>query len=194
MDTIAMGRRIAELRRQKGYTQKELAEKLAVTDRAVSRWETGTGCPDVSLLPGLSAALGIHMEDILAGELPGNGEMEGNMKKAKYYVCPACGNFAVCTGDMQTTCCGRPLRALEPQKPDAAHELCIEKVEDEWFLTATHPMGKEHHFAFVAFATGGRIELLRQYPEWNLQVRLPRRGHGLLLWYCTAHGLFCKPL
>ena len=54
MDIQKTGLFLAELRKQKGYTQKELAEKLMVTDKAVSRWETGRGLPDTSLLKALS--------------------------------------------------------------------------------------------------------------------------------------------
>ena len=72
--------------------------------------------------------------------------------------------------------------------PRALREL--EPVEDERFLTSSHPMTKEHHISFVAFATGDRIVLQRLYPEWDLQARIPGRGHGMLLWYCTQHGLF----
>ena len=57
MDSNKTGLFIAELRKQKGYTQKELAEKLMVTDKAVSRWETGKGFPDTSLLRNLSNIL-----------------------------------------------------------------------------------------------------------------------------------------
>lgn len=58
MDKNATGRFIAELRKQKGLTQKGLAEKLMVTEKAVSRWETGRGLPDTSLLKPLSDVLG----------------------------------------------------------------------------------------------------------------------------------------
>ena len=51
-------------------------------------------------------------------------------------------------------------------------------------------MTKEHHIMFVALLTGDSMVLRRQYPEWNLQTRLPRTAHGKLLWYCNNHGLF----
>lgn len=68
MDAKATGCLIAKLRKQKGLTQKELAEKLSVTDKAISRWETGKGMPDPSLLAPLAAALGISADELLAGE------------------------------------------------------------------------------------------------------------------------------
>ena len=69
MDTNVTGRFIAELRKQKGYTQKELAEKLRVTDKAISRWETGKGFPDTSLLKPLSDSLGVSVGELLSGKI-----------------------------------------------------------------------------------------------------------------------------
>ena len=77
MDADATGRFIAELRKQKGYTQKELAEKLMVTDKAVSRWETGKGLPDTSLLSPLGDALGVSVGELLAGRPLRDGEVKG---------------------------------------------------------------------------------------------------------------------
>jgi hypothetical protein len=60
---------------------------------------------------------------------------------------------------------------------------------NDWYITASHPMNKDHYISFVAFATGDRVQVIKQYPEWDTQVRIPKRGHGLLIWYCTRHGL-----
>lgn len=68
MDKNATGRFIAELRKQKGFTQKELAEKLMVTDKAISRWETGKGLPDTSLLKALGDVLGVSVTELLSGK------------------------------------------------------------------------------------------------------------------------------
>lgn len=190
MDCGKIGELILRLRKERGLTQRELAEKLQVTDKAVSKWERGLGCPDVSLLTELSAALGVDMAALLTGELPSEDESGGNMKNAKYYVCPTCGGITMTTGEAQLTCCGRTLAALEAKKAAAEEKLTVEKVEDEWFITSGHPMTKDHHIAFVAFATGDKIQFIRQYPEWDLSLRIPARGHGKLLWYCTEHGLF----
>lgn len=62
------GRFIADLRKQKGFTQKELAEKLMVTDKAISRWETGKGLPDTSLLKPLGDVLGVSVTELLSGK------------------------------------------------------------------------------------------------------------------------------
>ena len=175
-------------------TQRELARRLLVTDKAVSKWERGQGCPDVSLLAELAGVLGVDLETLLSGELPSEDVSGGNMKKAKYYVCPVCGGITMTTGEAELNCCGRKLAPLAPQKAEEEERLSVEKVEDEWYVTSSHPMTKAHHISFVAFASGDRVQLIRQYPEWDLQVRIPARGHGTLLWYCTEHGLFYQYL
>ena len=68
--------------------------------------------------------------------------------------------------------------------------LTAEPVEDEWYLTAPHPMEKGHYLSFAALVTGEQVTLVKRWPEWDFQLRLPRRGHGLLYWHCTRHGLF----
>ena len=194
MDCVKTGEVILRLRKERGMTQKQLAEKLQVTDKAVSRWERGVGCPDVSLLEGLSEALGADLTALLAGVLPKDETAGGNMKKALYYVCPVCGGITMTTGQVELSCCGRKLTALAPQKAAVEEKLRVETVEDEWFITSDHPMTKSHYIDYVAFATGERIQLIRQYPEWDLQLRIPAREHGVLLWYCTEHGLFYQYL
>ena len=69
MDQKQTGRFIAERRRELGLTQKELAEKLGITDRAVSKWENGRCMPDLSLLRSLSAILKVGINDLLSGEI-----------------------------------------------------------------------------------------------------------------------------
>lgn len=192
MDCEKVGGLIRALRYEKGLTQKQLADQMKLSDKTISKWERGFGCPDISLLTDLSALLGINMEAILNGELSHNDFVGGNMKQSKYYVCPNCGNISVCTGNAQLSCCGRKLEALVAQKADEG--LNVEVIEEEWYLTSTHPMSKEHYISFVVFATGDKIQIFKQYPEWDLQVRIQKRGHGMLLWYCTQHGLFYQRL
>ena len=190
MDCSKVGGVIAQIRKEKNLTQKQLADQLNISDRTISKWERGLGCPDVSLLVELSQLLNVNIKDILSGDLVSNECVVGNMKNTKYYVCSLCGNLVFSTGSASVSCCGRVLEALTPQKPTEEHRLNIEVVEDEWFITSDHPMNKEHFISFVAFATGDRIQVIKQYPEWNLQTRISRRGHGMFLWYCTKDGLF----
>ncbi|MCI9170691.1 MAG: helix-turn-helix domain-containing protein [Lawsonibacter sp.] len=188
MDQIKTGTLIRTLRTQKGLTQKALAEAVGVGDKAVSKWERGLGCPDVSLLPKLSQVLGVGLEALLSGALDANDQERGNMKKMKFYVCPGCGNLITAATEASVSCCSRTLLPLEPQKPE--EPLSVEKIDDSWFISSPHPMTKEHYVSFAALLTGDTLFLRRLYPEWDLQTRIPAFGHGILLWYCTQHGLF----
>lgn len=192
MDNRKTGELIYKLRTEKGFTQKQLADMLCISDKAVSKWERGQGLPDVSLLSELGKIFGVNIEDLLDGGLSLNSFAAGNMKKVKYYVCPVCGNITVCTGEAQITCCSRKISEAVPQKPDDDHLLEIGTAEDEWFITSKHAMEKEHYISFIAFASDDRLQIIKQYPEWNLSVRIPVLRHGVLLWYCTRDGLFYK--
>lgn len=68
MDNTQFGAFIAQLRKEQGLTQKELADRLNVTDKAVSKWETGKGFPDVKLLEPLAQALGVSLAELMRGK------------------------------------------------------------------------------------------------------------------------------
>ncbi|MCP2035539.1 transcriptional regulator with XRE-family HTH domain [Planomicrobium sp. HSC-17F08] len=190
MDTRKVGELIYRLRKEKGLTQKQLADQLNLSDRTISKWERGHGCPDIALLPSLSAVFGVNIENILGGELPLNDFVGGNMKKSNYFVCPSCHNIALATGDVSLSCCGRKLERLEAKKATAEEKLSLTESDQEWFITSDHPMTKDHYISFLAFATGDQIQLIKQFPEWALQTRIPKRKHGKLLWYDTQFGLY----
>lgn len=193
MDCGKVGGLIRALRLEKGLTQARLAAQIGVSDRTVSKWECGRGAPDVTLLRALSAALNVNVEGILEGKLPEGDGTGGNMKKTRFFYCPSCGELTAATGGAEVTCCGRKLEAMTPSKPDEAHMLTLEPVEDEWFVTSGHPMERGHSITFVALATGAELKWIRLWPEWDLQLRLPKR-HGLLLWHCSRDGLFAKAI
>jgi len=190
MQTINVGNIIRELRTERGMTQKQLADKMNISDKTVSKWERGLGCPDVSLLSELSDLLEVDIGRLLNGDLAPNDFVGGNMKKTKYYVCPMCHNISLCTGEAEVSCCGRKIDQQQMQKAEEKEMLSVEVIEDDWNITVAHPMNKEHYISFVTFATGGHIQIIKQYPEWDMQLRIPKRGHGMLIWYCTRHGLF----
>ena len=190
IDNEQFGQFLLQLRREKALTQRELAERLYVSDKAVSKWERGQGCPDVSLLPELSRVLGVGLEALLSGTLDANDQERGNMKKLKCYVCPDCGNLITAAAEAGVSCCGRKLLPLEAQKAEEADKLEVEQLDGHWFISSPHPMTKEHYVSSVALLTGDTLFLRRLYPEWDLQIRIPCFGHGILLWYCTQHGLF----
>lgn len=190
MNQEKMGLLLRTLRIQKSMTQKQLADKLGLSGKTVSKWECGQGCPDLSVLPELAAILGISMEDLLSGQLPEQETNGGNMKNLKFYVCPHCGNLLTASGSPNISCCGRILTPLQHRKADEDHAVTVEEIDGEWFLTCAHPMEKGHSLMFAALVTSERLTLVRQWPEWDFQVRLPKRGHGILYWYCIQHGLF----
>ena len=194
MDMQRIGGLIRRLRTEKGLTQLALAERLHVSDKAVSKWERGQGCPDISLLTALAEALGADVGQLLDGAAQPNDPTGGNMKRLNFYFCPTCHNLVTAMADANVSCCGRTLKPLQPKEADDAHRLSAETVEDELFLTSNHPMTKAHHIAFVALLTGDTLMLRKQYPEWGLQTRLPKLRGATLLWYCTEHGLFAQRL
>ena len=68
MDQQKIGRFIAEMRKKQGYTQKEIAEQLGISDKAVSKWETGRSMPDNSIMLPLCELLNINVNELLSGE------------------------------------------------------------------------------------------------------------------------------
>ena len=190
MNTYITGSTIKSLREAKNLTQSQLAQQIGVSDKAVSKWETGKGLPDLSLLEPLGAALGVSVLELLSGEPVVNRNTSGNMLRTKFYVCPICGNILHATGNALISCCGITLPPLEAEEADDTHTLTVEKVEDEHFITIGHPMTKAHFISFVAYVTTDRLQLVKLYPEGNAETRLQLRGRGRLYWYCNRHGLF----
>ena len=192
MNTYVTGATIKELRESRKITQAELAEKIGVSSKTVSKWETAKGLPDISLLQPLAQALGISVIELMNGAYITNKNISANMLRCKFYVCPVCGNAVHSTGDAVVSCCGITLPALEAEDADDAHEILIEKVEDEYFITIPHPMTKQHFISFVAHVTSDRLQMVKFYPESNAETRLQLRGRGYLYYYCNQHGLFGK--
>ncbi len=192
MDHYVTGTVIKALREKQGMTQAELAKKIRVSDKTVSKWETGRGFPDVSLLEPLSTALHISVPELLCGQAIVNRNRSANMMRSRFYVCPVCGNVVFARGDALISCCGIQLPALEAEEPDAAHSLKTERVEDEICVSAGHPMSKEHFLSFIAYMTPDDCEMKALYPEGNAETRFFLRGSGRLYAYCNRHGLFMQ--
>ena len=190
MDTYVTGTTVKQLREMRNMTQAELAEKIGVSSKTVSKWETGKGLPDISLLQPLAQALGISLIELMNGQHIINKNTSANMLRCKFHVCPLCGNIIHSTGSTVISCCGIILPPLEPEEPDEDHTVTVENVEDEQFVAIHHPMTKEHFISFVAFVTSDRIQLVKLYPEGNAETRLQLRGMGYLYYYCNHHGLF----
>ena len=190
MDNYVTGAVIKKLRENKKMTQEELAQKIFVTSKAVSKWETGKGFPDVGLLEALGKALGVSVIELLSGEDITNLNKACNMTKGKFYVCPVCGNVIQTTGEAVISCCGITLPPLEAESPDQDHEFKIETVEDEYFVTLNHQMTKEHYISFIAAISDNGIQLVKLYPESNAEARFKISRVRKLYAYCNRHGLF----
>ena len=192
MDNYVTGATIKQLREARNMTQTALAQKLGVSSKTVSKWETAKGLPDISLLQPLAQVLGISVIELMNGQHITNRNRSANMLRGRFFVCPLCGNVLHSTGEALVSCCGITLPPLEPEEPDEDHTVTIESVEDEHFITVHHPMTKEHYISFLAYVTSDRIQLVKLYPEGEAQTRLQLRGMGRLYWYCDRHGLFQK--
>lgn len=187
MNAYITGAAIRALREKQHLTQSQLVEKLCVSDKTVSKWETGRGLPDITLLKPLAAACGVSLAELLSGAPVSNTNVSANMLRSVFYVCPVCGNILHSTGPAVMSCHGiilPPLEAEDSAAPD------IQPVEDEHYVTVPHPMTRDHHLTFIAAVSCDRLTLVRLYPEGDAAARLPRRGTELLYYHCNRDGLF----
>ena len=190
MNRYVTGAVIRRLREAKKLTQEELAEKIFVSSKAVSKWETGQGFPDISLLEPLAGALGISVIELLSGEEIQNRNRASNMFRSKFYVCPVCENAIRSVGEAVISCCGITLPPLVPETADADHAIRLEAVEDEYFVTIGHPMTKDHYLSFFAAVSDQGIQFVKLYPEGNAEARFKRNRVRIIYAYCNRHGLF----
>lgn len=113
MNTYVTGSTIKTLREAQALTQAELAHRLGVTPKAVSKWETGRGLPDISLLQPLARELGVSVIELMRGAPVQNRNRAAHLLRSKLYVCPVCGNILHATGEATVSCCGITLPPLE---------------------------------------------------------------------------------
>ena len=194
MNSYVTGTAIKQLREKRNMTQMSLAEKIGVSSKTISKWETAKGLPDISLLQPLAQALGISVIELMNGEQICNKNVSANMLRSRFYVCPICGNAIHAMGNAVVSCCGIALPALEAEEAGDGHMVTIENVEDEQFITVHHSMTKEHYISFVAYVTSDRFQMVKLYPEGNPQTRLQLRGMGDLYYCCNRHGLFRRKI
>ena len=194
MNNYITGTTIKTLREKQHLTQSQLAERLYISDKTISKWETGKGFPDISLLEPLANILKVSLPELLSGQQIINANRSANMMRTKLYVCPICGNVLRAIGSAMVSCCGIALPPLEAEQDDADHQIVCERLEDEYYVTLAHPMTKEHYISFIAFCNEERFELVKLYPEGDARARFFIRGRGKLYWYCNHHGLFTKKL
>lgn len=190
MNQYVTGTVIKELREKKGLTQAELAKALDVSDKAISKWETGRGYPDITLLEPIATALGISTLELLSGQNIINSNQSFNILKSKLYVCPACGNVIYSTGEAVMSCCGIRLLPLEAEEPDDEHRIQLERIEDEYYVTVKHDMSKGHYISFFASLSDQGINIVKLYPEGSAEARFNASRVRYIYYYCNKHGLF----
>ncbi len=190
MDRYVTGAVIRRLREKKKITQEELADMIHVSGKAVSKWETGQGFPDISLLEPLAKALDISVIELLSGEDIRNTNRSFKMARGKFYVCPVCGNVIIATGETVVSCCGITLPPLEAEPADEEHAISKEIAEDEYFVSIDHPMTKEHYISFLAAVSDFGVQLVKLYPEGSAEARFKIDRVKTLYAYCNRHGLF----
>ena len=194
MNQYVTGAMIKHLRENRGMTQQQLSGTLAVSDKAISRWETGRGYPDISLIEPLAGALGVSLIELFSGEDVTNRNRAFNMLRMKLYMCPICGNVVQAIGEAVVSCCGIVLPPLEAEPEDDAHRLNIERVEDEYYVTVAHEMSKAHYISFMMAMRDNGCEIVKLYPEGSAEARFRVSRTKWLYYYCNRHGLFRVPV
>lgn len=190
MNQYVTGTVIKELREKNNMTQAELAKMLCVSDKTVSKWETGKGYPDISLLEPISQAFKISVTELISGNAVSNLNVSANMMRSKFYVCPVCGNAVHSMGEAVISCHGVQLIPLEAEPSDEEHKIFVERVEDEYFVEIEHDMTKSHYISFIAALSSDGCQLLKLYPEGSPSGRFKIRGVKRLYFYCNKDGLF----
>ena len=190
MNQYVTGAVIKELREKNKMTQLQLAEKLGVSDKTISKWETGKGYPDITLLEPIAEAFRISVTELISGNAIHNENVSANMLRSKFYVCPICGNVIHSMGEAAIHCHGILLSPLEAEATDEHHMIFIESIEDEYFVRIDHSMTKEHYISFVAAVSSGDIQMVKLYPEGSAEARFKIRGVRRIFFYCNRDGLF----
>ncbi len=190
MNLHVTGTIIKELREKNHLTQAELAKKLSVSDKTVSKWETAKGYPDISLLEPIARVFDISITELISGNPVSNVNVSANMMRSKFYVCPVCGNVIHCMGETVINCHGVLLAPLEAEEIDENHKILIEKVEDEYYVRIEHDMTKIHYISFITAISADKVQMIKLYPEGSAEVRFKINGVKRIFFYCNKDGLF----
>lgn len=190
MNQYVTGAVIKELREKNNVTQLQLADKLGVSDKTISKWETGKGYPDITLLEPIADALSVSVAELLSGNTVYNSNVSANMLRSKFYVCPVCGNVIHGIGEAVVHCHGVLLQPEEAEETDEEHKIFIERVEDEYYVKIEHEMTKNHYISFIAAVSSDRIQMIKLYPEGDAQARFKINGVKKIYFYCNRSGLF----
>lgn len=192
MNQYVTGAVIKELREKNHMTQAELADRLGVSDKTVSKWETAKGYPDITLLEPIAKEFKISVTELISGNAVSNVNVAANMLRSNLYVCPVCGNIIHSMGEASVSCHGITLFPLEGEESDDEHRLEIEVVDDEYYVTVNHEMTKKHYISFIAAVSSDRIQIVKLYPEGNAAARFSINGVREIMYYCNKDGLFMQ--
>lgn len=190
MNQYVTGAVIKELREKTHFTQAELADKLNVSDKTISKWETGKGYPDISLLEPIAQVFGISVTELISGNAVKNVNVSANMLRSKFYVCPVCGNVIHSMGEAVMNCHGVLLTPCQQEETDEKHMIFVERVEDEYYVRIEHDMTKQHYISFIAALSVDKIQMIKLYPEGNAEARFKINGVKKIFFYCNRDGLF----
>ena len=190
MNQYVTGAVIKELREKNKMTQLKLADKLGVSDKTVSKWETGKGYPDITLLEPIAEAFSVSVTELISGNAVYNSNVSANVLKSKFYICPICGNVIHSMGEAVIHCHGVPLTAETAEKSDESHKIFIDKIEDEYFVRIDHAMTKKHYISFVAAQSCDKTQIVKLYPEGNAEAIFKIGGVEKIIFYCNRDGLF----
>jgi len=190
MNQYVTGAMIKELREKKQLTQAELAERLFVSDKTVSKWENGKGYPDISLWEPIAQVFGISIAELVSGKAVSNVNVSANMLRSKFYVCPVCGNAIHSMGEAVISCHGISLTPAQAENSDEQHKIFVEGVEDEYYVRIEHDMTKQHFISFIAALSPDRIQMVKLYPEGNAEARFKINSVKQIYYYCNRDGLF----
>ena len=194
MNQYITGAVIKELREKRKMTQLQLAEMLKVSDKTVSKWETGKGYPDITLLEPVAKAFGISLPELISGHQIINANVSANMMRSKFYICPVCGNVVHSMGEAVIHCHGVQLLPDEAEQTDEHHMIFIERVEDEYYVRIDHDMSKTHYISFIAAASPDGLQTVKLYPEGEAAARFKINGVRKIYFYCNRDGLFCQDI
>ena len=190
MDRYITGATIRRLREERKLKQEDLADRIFVSSKTVSKWETGQGLPDITLLEPLAKALGISVLELFSGDEVRNRNRSADILKTQFYVCPVCGNVIRADGQAVISCCGVTLPPLTAEEPDEAHAIRTQRAEDEYYVTTEHPMTREHYISFLAAVSDNAVQFVKLYPQGGAEARFKIGRVKYLYAYCNRHGLF----
>ena len=183
MNAEKTGNLIRSLRIKKGLTQKELAQMICVTDKAVCKWEKGRGCPNITLISQLSKVLGVDIQSILQGYLDKNKKIGENMNHLKFYKCPTCGNLVTSIKSVELSCCGNKLSPVSAQtRSEPEYQPVIQEFDGQYSIKFNHPMTKSDYISQVIVVRYDQIMTVNLYAESEAIITIPQvRGIRLFV-------------